>query len=198
MNITTIAEANAAHVRIASKAVEVLVEMQAIGKWLLAEKAKLGHGNFVPFVEKNLTFSIRSAQYYIKMWEERALLKNATVAFLKEGIRATTKKKPTTKPVTKTAEPTAKPAPQTIQPTEVQSKPITGSGTILDRDCNKEWRDNGISMHHYNKAEGETFRYRTGAEIFHRNGKHKWYVEVKLTQHVIDALQGYLDNAEEK
>lgn len=54
-----------------------------IGKRLVEAKAQLSHGEWLPWLEKKVEFSERSAQQYIRLWREYG--KSATVADL--GVR---------------------------------------------------------------------------------------------------------------
>lgn len=54
-----------------------------IGKRLVEAKAQLSHGEWLPWLEKKVEFSERSAQQYIRLWKEYG--KSATVADL--GVR---------------------------------------------------------------------------------------------------------------
>ena len=41
-----------------------------IGKRLVEAKAQLSHGEWLPWLEKKVEFSERSAQQYIRLWKE--------------------------------------------------------------------------------------------------------------------------------
>jgi hypothetical protein len=53
-----------------------------IGGLLTAIKDKLEHGQWIPWIEKNLPFSERAAQNYLRCFHEKDRLKNATDADL--------------------------------------------------------------------------------------------------------------------
>jgi hypothetical protein len=103
--IRTIAECNAAHHRVST----ALQDAIAIGAFLKKWKNKLNHGSWVPWVKDHLEFDTRTAQRYMKLFEERGLLgiNDTTMSFLsltdahkavaKTGSRvATTTEKPQT------------------------------------------------------------------------------------------------------
>jgi DNA modification methylase len=75
--IKTVAECNAAHQRFLSGCQDAI----AIGDFLKKQKAKLAHGQWVPSVQDNLAFDVRSAQRYMKLFENRKFLgsKNDTL-----------------------------------------------------------------------------------------------------------------------
>ena len=51
-----------------------------IGELLVAQKAKCKHGEWLPWVEANLRFTPRTAQQYIRCFENRGKLPNAKAA----------------------------------------------------------------------------------------------------------------------
>ena len=53
-----------------------------IGELLSEQKANLLHGEFIPWVKANLPFTERTAQNYMKIYNQRALLKNENVSHL--------------------------------------------------------------------------------------------------------------------
>jgi len=56
-----------------------------IGELLHGQKAECGHGNWLPWVKNNLSFSERVAQDYIRFYDRRKELKSARVADLSEA-----------------------------------------------------------------------------------------------------------------
>lgn len=58
-----------------------------IGKLLAEQKAELRHGEWLPWLKKNLPFSERTAQDYLRFYARRGELKSAMVADL-PGARA--------------------------------------------------------------------------------------------------------------
>jgi hypothetical protein len=53
-----------------------------IGELLTGIKDKMDHGEWLPWIQKNLPFSERTAQNYIRCFDEKDRLKSATVADL--------------------------------------------------------------------------------------------------------------------
>ncbi len=53
-----------------------------IGELLAGIKDKLEHGQWLPWIQKNLSFSERTAQNYLRFFEEKDRLKNAAIADL--------------------------------------------------------------------------------------------------------------------
>jgi len=51
-----------------------------IGELLAGIKNKLEHGQWLPWIQKNLSFSERTAQNYLRFFEEKDRLKNAAIA----------------------------------------------------------------------------------------------------------------------
>ena len=58
-----------------------------IGKLLEDKKGELGHGNWLPWCEKNLAFTERTARNYMRLWTHRAQLKSANVSDLAGAYR---------------------------------------------------------------------------------------------------------------
>jgi len=57
-------------------------------------KAALPHGEFTPWVEESAGFNIRTAQRYMKVYENRDQLKNDSVSLLTDAHRLLTTSKP--------------------------------------------------------------------------------------------------------
>jgi hypothetical protein len=58
-----------------------------IGEILTSQKQSLKHGEWLPWIEKNLSFTVRTAQNYVRCWERRADLNTQSVAYLSDAIR---------------------------------------------------------------------------------------------------------------
>ncbi|EMM99338.1 DUF3102 domain-containing protein [Leptospira noguchii] len=58
-----------------------------IGELLIEKKSRLGHGKFIPWITTNLPFSERTAQRYIKLFENRDLLNTTPVSDLKSAYK---------------------------------------------------------------------------------------------------------------
>lgn len=64
-----------------------LVNAIEIGRLLLLQKDGLEHGQWIPWVEQNLPFSLRSARNYIGLYKNRGELKRARVANLNSAYK---------------------------------------------------------------------------------------------------------------
>jgi hypothetical protein len=62
-------EINAAHKRVEKGVRDVLSHARAVGTLLIQAKARLGHGNFLPWVRANCGFTERTGQRYMKLAE---------------------------------------------------------------------------------------------------------------------------------
>lgn len=62
-----------------------------IGELLTEKKAELKHGEFTPYVEANFTFSLRMAQHYMKLYQNReaieAAMEEQQITGLREALR---------------------------------------------------------------------------------------------------------------
>ncbi|MGB2863071.1 MAG: DUF3102 domain-containing protein [Sedimentisphaerales bacterium] len=58
-----------------------------IGQLLIEQKESLRHGEFGRWIEKNLPFSDRTARNYMKIYENRNLLKSENISVLSEGYK---------------------------------------------------------------------------------------------------------------
>lgn len=58
-----------------------------IGELLIQQKNELDHGHFTPWIESSLPFNIRTAQRYMKVYENREKIKNDSVSLLTEAYR---------------------------------------------------------------------------------------------------------------
>ncbi len=74
---TSIAEQiNAAHAACLASMSDSVVKAIEVGRLLSEAKAKLTHGEWIPWVEVNCDFDIRSAQVYMQAFKNRELLEN--------------------------------------------------------------------------------------------------------------------------
>jgi len=73
------------HQAIVSHAQVSLQTAIAIGQILEPIKSTLKHGEWIPWIEKYLTFTPRTAQNYLRLYENRELLKNETVSHLSDA-----------------------------------------------------------------------------------------------------------------
>ncbi|MGA2940276.1 MAG: DUF3102 domain-containing protein [Syntrophobacteraceae bacterium] len=64
-----------------------LNKAERIGELLKEQKKNLGHGNFTDWIQKNLPFTVRTAQNYMRLHRGSALIKNETVSHLSEAYR---------------------------------------------------------------------------------------------------------------
>ncbi|MHC1767692.1 MAG: MT-A70 family methyltransferase [Verrucomicrobiia bacterium] len=81
------AEINQLHADICGmgrKTVEMVIR---IGELLTGEKAKLQHGEWLPWVRENLEFSERTSRNYISVYQRRDTLKTANVADLSDAYK---------------------------------------------------------------------------------------------------------------
>jgi hypothetical protein len=53
-----------------------------IGDLLLKQKEELQHGQFISWVDEHLPFTVRTAQNYMRLFRNKALVKNETVSHL--------------------------------------------------------------------------------------------------------------------
>ncbi|GBF52088.1 hypothetical protein LPTSP4_36260 [Leptospira ryugenii] len=65
----------------------VLQNAMALGEELHKIKENIGHGNWIPWIEKNLPFSERSARNYISIYKNRDSLNRQPIADLKSAIK---------------------------------------------------------------------------------------------------------------
>ncbi|MDR3413789.1 MAG: DUF3102 domain-containing protein [Formivibrio sp.] len=83
LNISaSIKEIKKLHGDILNAARTTLPKAIKIGELLTGIKDKTGHGHWLPWIEKNLPFSERTAQNYIRCFDEKDRLKSANVADL--------------------------------------------------------------------------------------------------------------------
>jgi len=70
---------NSLHNKIVEGAKNVLADIVEIGEMLTKVKEMTKHGDFIGWVERNLTFSPRTAQRYMKVYENREKIKSIDV-----------------------------------------------------------------------------------------------------------------------
>lgn len=80
-------EINRLHTEIVSAAKSSLTKAIRIGELLARQKEKLQHGQWLPWLKSNASFSERTAQNYLRVFERRKELKSASVADLGEAYR---------------------------------------------------------------------------------------------------------------
>jgi hypothetical protein len=56
-----------------------------LGELLIAQKQKMQHGQFTQWIEKNLPFSARTAQNYMRLYRRREEIKNEKVSLLSDA-----------------------------------------------------------------------------------------------------------------
>jgi hypothetical protein len=75
------------HGEIADAARVSLEKAMRIGELLEEEKTRLGHGAWLPWVQKHLPFTERTARNYMRIYENRERLKSETVSDLTQAYR---------------------------------------------------------------------------------------------------------------
>jgi hypothetical protein len=78
-------EINRLHHEILSVARTTLEKAIRIGELLAKQKASLGHGQWLPWLEANVELNPRTAQRYIRVWENRQMLKYDSVSHLTQA-----------------------------------------------------------------------------------------------------------------
>jgi hypothetical protein len=81
------AEINRLHSEILDAAKTTIEKAIRIGKLLLEAKQNAGHGNWLAWIKDNISFDVRTAQRYIRVYEHRDLLKNDNVSHLSAAYR---------------------------------------------------------------------------------------------------------------
>lgn len=69
-----------------------------IGELLALQKAKVEHGDWLPWIEKHLTFDRATAANYMRVWDRREELKCKSVLHLTEAYRLLASPRSTTPP----------------------------------------------------------------------------------------------------
>lgn len=80
-------EINKLHAEIISAARTSLDKAIRIGKLLTDARAKLNHGEWLPWLRRNISFTDRTARNYIRCFEERKRLKLETISNLADAYR---------------------------------------------------------------------------------------------------------------
>ena len=81
------AEIRRLHGEIAGELSNTVEKAIRVGELLTAEKAEHDHGEWLPWVEANCGIKARTVQEYMRMFENRAVLKSARLAHLAEARR---------------------------------------------------------------------------------------------------------------
>ena len=79
---STVEEINRLHEEVQSLATDALDRAIRIGELLCSVKSALGHGRWLSWLEDNVSFSERTAQNYMRVFQKRARLKSANIADL--------------------------------------------------------------------------------------------------------------------
>jgi|WetSurMetagenome_2_1015567.scaffolds.fasta_scaffold109152_1 hypothetical protein len=77
-----VSEVNRLHAEIAADLKMTLEKVLRIGELLYQQKAAMKHGEFIPWMKANLTFTDRTARNYMKMWRQRDRLKTEGISDL--------------------------------------------------------------------------------------------------------------------
>lgn len=85
-------EINALHEELTGNAQRSLRLAIRAGELLATQKANLPHGAWLPWLNENVNFSVRTASRYIAIYEARDRLKSDTVSNLKTAYRLLTDK----------------------------------------------------------------------------------------------------------
>jgi hypothetical protein len=85
--IDAASEINRLHFENIEAARTTIQRAMRIGELLSQMKSKLRHGEWLPWLEANVAFDARTAQRYVKVYENRDRLKNDSVSYLKDAYR---------------------------------------------------------------------------------------------------------------
>jgi hypothetical protein len=86
-------EINARHRNFVACARTALEEAIRIGELLIANKQAVPHGAWLNWLKKNITFDIRTAQNYMRLFEQRHLLPNTKpISYLTDALALLAKK----------------------------------------------------------------------------------------------------------
>jgi DUF3102 family protein len=80
LSISTVSRINALHRELCALGETALEKAVEIGGLLAKEKRKVGHGEWLPWVEVSLDFGERQAQKYLTIYEHRDLLQIRTAS----------------------------------------------------------------------------------------------------------------------
>ncbi len=75
------------HAQVMVAAKKTLDDAIEIGRLLILKKGVLSHGDFLPWIRRELPFSERAARNYLALYKNRELLKSASVADLTSAYR---------------------------------------------------------------------------------------------------------------
>jgi len=84
---TSVSEINDLHESILIDLGNAVKSAIMIGGKLAAEKEKVGHGNWLPWIESNLNFSISTATRYMKLWEHREIVNSSSMTNLESALK---------------------------------------------------------------------------------------------------------------
>jgi len=70
------------HDEIDQQAKTILPKIMRIGELLVEQKQKLPHGQFARWIEKNLPFSTRTAQNYMRVFRHKEKIENENISVL--------------------------------------------------------------------------------------------------------------------
>ena len=115
--ITTAEQANAAHRRIVGTVQDAI----AIGEFLTAKKAELGHGNWLPWLKANIEFDQKTAWNYANLYANRSKL--GTVPNLQAAYKLLAA------PVKD-----EEPKPRTPKPANVETQPVTVEAEVVSQE----------------------------------------------------------------
>src|SRR5712664_1046399 len=79
---STVEKINRLHEELQSLATDALDRAIRIGELLCSVKSALGYGRWLPWLENSVSFSERTAQNYMGVFQKRARLKSANIADL--------------------------------------------------------------------------------------------------------------------
>lgn len=156
---------NALHQEICDLDGIVLEKAIRIGRLLADQKAKLKHGEWLPWRDANVSFDPRTAQNYVRLFENRELLNTKGVSYLSltDAYKLLQKKSLATKPkIESEAVAVAKPTPPAtstvtnnhptesapgptngVHKTSAEPSPATITDDLVSEEKFKEWLSNG-------------------------------------------------------
>jgi len=70
-----------------SRPSSILIKAMWIGEMLLKQKKELSHGEFANFIERNFSFSKRTAQRYMKAYKNKDKIKTAQVRSIRSAYQ---------------------------------------------------------------------------------------------------------------
>jgi hypothetical protein len=87
IGISTVAEINQLHAEICDAARTTIEKAIRIGELLAQHKASLKHGEWLPWLSGNVEFNERTAQRYMRVFDNRDRLKNDSVSYLADAYK---------------------------------------------------------------------------------------------------------------